>query len=226
MGRSGIDVDRERQRIAQLKYYEEGAYQEGYQLVAGIDEVGRGPIAGPVVAAAVILPRDFFLRGVNDSKLVNEKNRLSMVQNIKNEALAWAAVMISPERIDQKNILQATLEAMRTAVLELVPCPDFLLVDAVKIPDMKIVQYPIIKGDSLSISIACASIIAKVERDQVMHTYDQIYPGYGFARHKGYATREHLAALAQLGSCPIHRGSFEPVRSMRADTIHQPVLFE
>ncbi|MCX5780816.1 MAG: ribonuclease HII, partial [Firmicutes bacterium] len=214
MGRTGAPADQEIQRIEKLKYYEEGAYQEGYRLVAGIDEVGRGPIAGPVVAAAVILPRDFFLAGVNDSKLVSEKNRLAMVRNIKREALAWAAVMISPQRIDQKNILQATLEAMRLAVGELWPRPDFLLIDAVKIPDMKIIQYPIVKGDSLSISIACASIIAKVERDQIMGTYDQIHPGYGFARHKGYATREHLIALKKLGPSPIHRCSFEPVRSM------------
>jgi ribonuclease HII len=226
MARAGADPDGERQRIARLKYYEEGAYQEGYQLIAGIDEVGRGPIAGPVVAAAVILPRDFFLAGVNDSKLVSEKNRLALVRDIKREALAWAAVMISPQRIDQQNILQATLEAMRSAVLELVPRPDFLLVDAVKIPDMKIVQYPLIKGDSLSISIACASIIAKVERDQIMQTYDHIYPGYGFARHKGYATREHLAALEKLGPSPIHRGSFEPVRSMLNILIPQPLLFD
>lgn len=226
MGRTSAQPDQEIQRIEKLKYYEEGAYQEGYKLIAGIDEVGRGPIAGPVVAAAVILPRDFFLAGVNDSKLVSEKNRLTMVQEIKGEALAWAAVMISPQRIDKKNILQATLEAMRIAVLELVPRPDFLLIDAVKIPDMKIVQYPLIKGDSLSISIACASIIAKVERDQIMMTYDDIYPGYGFCRHKGYATREHLTALATLGPSPIHRCTFEPVRSMQADLLPQPVLFD
>lgn len=226
MGRTSAQPDQEIQRIEKLKYYEEGAYREGYRLVAGIDEVGRGPIAGPVVAAAVILPRDFFLAGVNDSKLVSEKNRLAMVQDIKREALAWAAVMISPQRIDQKNILQATLEAMRVAVGELWPRPDFLLIDAVKIPDMKIIQYPIVKGDSLSISIACASIIAKVERDQIMRTYDQIHPGYGFARHKGYATREHLAALKKLGPSPIHRCSFEPVRSMQKGILPQPVLFD
>lgn len=214
MVHTGIDIDDEIQRIENLKYYENGAYQEGYQLVAGIDEVGRGPIAGPVVAAAVILPRKFFLPGVNDSKLLSEKRRLKMVSEIKRGALAWSIVMISPRRIDQKNILQATKEAMRTAVHELAFRPDFLLVDAVNIPDLDIKQYSIIKGDTLSISIACASIIAKVERDCVMQAYDSIYPGYGFARHKGYATREHIIALEGLGPTPIHRGSFEPVKTM------------
>lgn len=220
-------ADDERQRIEKLKHYEYGAYQAGYQLVAGIDEVGRGPLAGPVVAAAVILPRDFVLPGVNDSKLLSEKRRLQMVPEIKRRALAWSIVMISPRRIDQENILKATKEAMRTAVSELDPRPDFLLVDAVNIPDLDIKQYSIIKGDSLSISIACASIIAKVERDGIMQTYDSIYPGYGFARHKGYATREHILALQGLGPTPIHRGSFEPVKTMLGNKNRvQPCLFE
>ena len=227
MVRTGTDADGETQRIEKLKYYEYGAYQEGYQLVAGIDEVGRGPIAGPVVAAAVILPRNFFLPGVNDSKLVSEKSRLQMAAEIKKGALAWSIVMISSRRIDQKNILQATKEAMRTAISELTPSPDFLLVDAVNIPDLAIKQYPIIKGDTLSISIACASIIAKVERDHIMQNYDSMYPGYGLARHKGYATREHIIALDNLGPTPIHRGSFEPVKTMLGNQNGvQPGLFE
>jgi len=207
-------IKEERKRIAKLKYYEKLAYREGCQLVAGIDEVGRGPIAGPVVAAAVILPRKFFLTGVNDSKVLSEKKRLQMAAQIKREAIAWSVAMISPQRIDARNILQATQEAMYIAVHELLPVPDFLLIDAVKIPDMEIKQYPIIKGDSLSISIACASIIAKVERDEAMQAYDGLYPGYGFARHKGYGTREHIAALMNLGPSPIHRGSFEPLKSI------------
>lgn len=221
------DTEDERQRIEKLKFYEDGAYQEGYRLVAGIDEVGRGPIAGPVVAAAVILPRSFFLPGVNDSKLLNEKKRLQMAEQIKKGAVAWSIAMISSQQIDRKNILQATKEAMRTAVAELTPRPDFLLVDAVTIPDQDAKQYPIIKGDRLSISIACASIIAKVERDHAMQNYDSLYPGYGFARHKGYATREHILALENLGPTPIHRGSFEPVKTMLGykDGI-QPGLFE
>mgnify|MGYP000931450544 CR=1 FL=1 len=222
----GTALEEEKQRIKELKIYENGAYREGYQLVAGIDEVGRGPIAGPVVAAAVILPRDFFLPGVNDSKLLSEKKRLQMVTEIKREALAWSLVAISPGRIDQKNILQATKEAMKTSINELRPRPDFVLIDAVSIPNLEIRQYPLIKGDSLSISIACASILAKVERDQSMQAYDVIYPGYGFARHKGYATREHMIALDCLGPCPIHRGSFEPVKTMLEDKGVQPSLFE
>jgi ribonuclease HII len=222
-----ILLDKERERIKKLKYYENGAYEEGYSRIAGIDEVGRGCIAGPVAAAAVILPRDFFLAGVNDSKLLSEKKRLQMAAEIKQEALMWAVVMISPQSIDRQNILSATKEAMSTAVNELFPLPDFLLIDAVKIPDLNIRQYPIIKGDSLSISIACASIIAKVERDQVMQTYDTIYPGYGFARHKGYATREHIIALENKGPLPIHRSSFEPVKSILGGSYgSQPVLFE
>jgi ribonuclease HII len=226
MAKAGADSARERQRIEKLRYYEEGAYREGYRWVAGIDEVGRGPLAGPVVAAAVVLPRDFFLPGINDSKLLSEKNRLQMVKEIKRDAVAWCAVSVSSRRIDEINILQAALEAMCQAVKELRPLPDFLLIDAVKIPQLDITQYPIIKGDSLSISIACASIIAKVERDQTMQIYDSIYPGYGMARHKGYATREHITALKQRGPTPIHRGSFEPVRTMLGgmDRI-QPSLF-
>jgi ribonuclease HII len=221
-----INSEQERQRLTRLKHYEESAYQQGYNLVAGIDEVGRGPIAGPVVAAAVILSRDFLLAGVNYTKLIIQKKRRVMAERIKAEALAWAVVTISPQSIDRQNILQATLEAMRTAVRELVPGPDFLLIDAVRIPDLEIAQYPIIKGDSLSISIAAASIIAKVERDHTMQIYETIYPGYGFAKHKGYATREHIAALNRLGPCPIHRCSFEPVRTMLGGTgVSQPSLF-
>lgn len=217
----------ERQRIERLKHYEHGAYREGYRLVAGIDEVGRGPIAGPVVAAAVILPRSFFLAGVNDSKLLSEKKRLQMSEQIKKDAVAWTIVMISSRHIDQINILQATKAAMRTAVSELTPSPDFLLVDAVTIPGLKTKQYPIIKGDTLSISIACASIIAKVARDNVMRNYDRIYPGYGFARHKGYATREHILALETMGATPIHRSTFEPVKTMLGyQDVVQPGLFE
>jgi len=220
-------VDAERDRIDKLKYYENEAYREGYKLVAGIDEVGRGCIAGPVAAAAVILPVDFYLPGVNDSKLLSEKKRLQMAAIVKQEAMAWSVVMISSRRIDEKNILQATKEAMRLAVIELLPRPDFLLIDAVRIPDIDIKQYPIIKGDSLSISIACASIVAKVERDSSMRAFDHLYPGYGFSKHKGYATREHILALDNFGPSPIHRESFEPVKSILGGKYGlQPNLFE
>lgn len=206
-------AETEEQRIETLKKYEYSAYQQGYQYIAGVDEVGRGPLAGPVAAAAVILPRNFYLAGVNDSKALSEKKRQSLVGQIKNEALAWSVAVISPAYIDRENILNATREAMRMAVAALRPEPDYLLIDAVKIPDIKTKQLPIIKGDALSISIACASIIAKVERDEMMKSYDLLYPNYGFARHKGYATREHRLALQQFGPCPIHRRSFEPIKS-------------
>lgn len=215
------------QRIEELKRYEYSAYEQGFQYIAGVDEVGRGPLAGPVAAAAVILPRDFYLAGVNDSKQLSEKKRQSLVGQIKNEALAWSVAVLSPDYIDRKNILNATREAMRMAIAALRPAPDYLLIDAVKIPDIKTTQLPIIKGDALSISIACASIIAKVERDEMMKSYDLIYPNYGFARHKGYATREHMLALQQYGPCPIHRKSFEPIKSgMGGSHGYQLHLFE
>lgn len=205
---------KEYERIEKMKSYEQQAYQYGYKYIAGIDEVGRGPLAGPVAAAAVILPEDFYLAGVNDSKKISEKKRLQLVEQIKEKAVSWAVAMVSPQYIDRENILNSTLEAMRMAVQELRPRPDFLLIDAVKIPDIDVKQYSIIKGDSLSISIACASIIAKVERDRVMQAYDLIYPGYGMAKHKGYGTRQHIEAIHKQGPCPIHRRTFEPIKSI------------
>ena len=227
MSNSQDDLSQEEQRHRKLKKYENRAYREGFRRIAGIDEVGRGPIAGPVVAAAVILPRNFFLPGVNDSKLVSPSRRQEMAAEIKQKAIAWTVVSVSSRQIDQKNILQCTREAMCICVEELIPRPDFLLIDAVSLPHLEIEQYPIIKGDSLSISIACASILAKVERDAMMASYDQLFPGYGFKHHKGYATREHCMALESMGPCAIHRGSFEPVRSLFGiqDWI-QPGLFD
>lgn len=215
MSKVRLTLEEESTRIEELKKFEYQAYQEGYTYIAGIDEVGRGPLAGPVVAAAVVLPRDFCLPGVNDSKALSEKKRQSLAGQIKKSALSWAIGIISPACIDRDNILNATREAMRLAIKALRPLPDFLLIDAVKIPDIDINQLPIIKGDALSISIACASIIAKVERDEIMKAYDLLYPHYGLARHKGYATREHLLAIEEYGPCPIHRSSFEPIKSIR-----------
>ena len=216
----------EAERLEKLKEFEYMAYREGFQRIAGTDEVGRGPLAGPVAAAAVILPRDFYLAGVNDSKLLSDKKRRELAGHIKKEAVSWAVALLSSQYIDRQNILQASREAMRMAVQALQPGPDFLLVDAIKIPDLAIQQLPIIKGDSLSISIACASIIAKVERDEAMLAYDLIYPQYGLGKHKGYATREHLLALQEFGPCPIHRCSFEPVKSMiKGSTGEQISLF-
>ena len=214
MSNSQDDLNQEKQRHRKLNKYEIRAFREGFRRIAGLDEVGRGPIAGPVVAAAVILPRNFFLPGVNDSKLISPGRRLEMAAEIKQKAMAWVVAAVSARQIDQQNILLCTREAMRMCVEELTPQPDFLLIDAVSLPNLDIEQYPIIKGDSLSISIACASILAKVERDAVMASYDQLFPGYGFNHHKGYATREHCMALESLGPCAIHRGSFEPVKSL------------
>ncbi|CFY08406.1 Ribonuclease HII [Syntrophomonas zehnderi OL-4] len=229
LGRSRLSEKEELKRLESLKRFENQLYQEGYTYIAGIDEVGRGPLAGPVVAAAVILPPEFCLPGVNDSKVLSEKKRQSLASQIKRFALSWAIGIVSPVVIDRDNILNATCEAMRLAGKALLPKPDFLLIDAVKIPDIDINQLAIIKGDTLSMSIACASIIAKTERDQIMKAYDLLYPNYGFARHKGYATREHLLALEAYGPCPIHRHSFEPIKSMRESSYEfkqQQCLFE
>ncbi len=216
----------EAERMEKLKEFESMAYREGFQRIAGTDEVGRGPLAGPVAAAAVILPQDFYLEGVNDSKLLSDKKRRNLAEQIKKEAVSWAVALLSAQYIDRENILRASREAMRLAVKALQPQPDFLLVDAIQIPDLAIQQLPVIKGDSLSVSIACASIIAKVERDEAMIAYDLIYPHYGLGKHKGYATREHLLALQEFGPCPIHRRSFEPVKSMiKGSTGEQITLF-
>ncbi len=211
-----------------MKGYEHDACRSGARYIAGIDEAGRGPIAGPVVAAAVILPPDFFLPRVDDSKKVAAQHRSQLAAAIKKEAVAWSIVSVNPPCLDRINILNATREAMRIAVLHLTPPADFLLIDAVKLSDINIRQRSIIKGDSLSVSIACASILAKVERDNKMEAYEDIYPGYGFARHKGYATREHLEAIAKIGICPIHRASFEPVKSILSGGNYgeQPGLFD
>ena len=204
----------EQERIEKLKEFEKAAYKNGYKLLAGIDEAGRGPLAGPVTAAAVILPPDFYLAGIDDSKKLNARTRLELSVHIKEKALAWAVCFISPVYLDRVNIYNAAREAMQTAVLSLAIKPDFLLIDAMKLPGLSIDYQSIIKGDSLSISIACASILAKVERDQCMENFDSIYPHYGFARHKGYATREHLEKISCHGACPIHRTSFEPIKTM------------
>lgn len=217
----------EQKRISLLKQYENQAYERGFEYIAGVDEVGRGPIAGPVVSAAVILPRDFFLPGVDDSKKLTSLKRLKLVDEIKKEAFSWSVGWIFPPYLDRINILNATRESMKLAIEQLSPRPDFLLIDALKLSDINIKQQAIIKGDSLSVSIACASILAKVERDRAMEAFDLLYPGYGFGKHKGYATREHLQALFKLGACAIHRDSFEPVKSMVSGGKYgeQPNLF-
>lgn len=179
-----------------------------YANVCGIDEAGRGSLCGPVVAGAVILPKECNILYINDSKKLTEKMRDKVYDEIAANAVAWAIGMASPERIDEINILQATYEAMREAIGKLKVTPDILLNDAVTIPGVDIKQIPIIKGDAKSRSIAAASIMAKVTRDRMMEQYDALYPEYGFARHKGYGTKAHIEALKEYGPCPIHRRTF------------------
>lgn len=193
-------------RIEALKVYER-KYAD-YALICGIDEVGRGPLAGPVVAGAVILPKDCNILYINDSKKLSEKKREELYDVIMERAVATGIGMASPARIDEINILQATYEAMRLAIADLGTEPDLLLNDAVTIPGVPYRQIPIIKGDAQSVSIAAASIIAKVTRDRLMVEYDKVIPGYEFAKNKGYGTKAHIAALKELGPSPIHRATF------------------
>jgi ribonuclease HII len=192
--------------------HEVQAMRRGYCNIAGIDEAGRGPLAGPVVAAAVILPPGLILPGVNDSKQLTEEKREQLFEIIHREALSVGVGIGDHDLVDKINILQATLSAMRDAVLSLTPTPDFLLIDGISSVHMNIPQCTVKKGDSRSLSIAAASIIAKVTRDRLMVEYDALYPGYGFASHKGYAAASHLAAIAKLGPSPIHRKSFSGVK--------------
>ena len=196
----------ERERLELMKSYER-QYEDSV-LVCGIDEAGRGPLAGPVVAGAVILPRDCEILFLNDSKKLSEKRREELFLEIQEKAVSFAVGVVGPERIDEINILQATYEAMRMAIDKLQVHPDLLLNDAVTIPGVKISQVPIVKGDAKSISIAAASIVAKVTRDRMMKEYEEIFPGYDFASNKGYGTKAHIQALKTLGPCVIHRRSF------------------
>ncbi len=199
-------LEKERQRIESLKKYERQYEHVGY--VCGIDEVGRGPLAGPVVAGAVILPKDCRILYINDSKKLSEKKREELYDVIMEQAVATGIGMTGPKRIDEINILQATYEAMRQAIQNLSVTPDILLNDAVTIPKVELPQIPIIKGDEKSLSIGAASIIAKVTRDRLMVEYDKIMPEYGFARNKGYGSKEHLEAIKKYGPSLIHRRSF------------------
>ena len=198
--------ERELIRTEGLKKYERE--YASYTHICGIDEVGRGPLAGPVVACAVILPEDEMLLHLNDSKQVPKKKREILYDIIREKAVAYGIGVVSEKRIDEINILQATYEAMRMAIANLKVQPDLLLNDAVRIPEVDIKQVPIIKGDAKSVSIAAASIVAKVTRDRLMEEYDKVLPGYGFASNKGYGSAEHIAALKEIGPSPIHRQSF------------------
>ena len=199
-------LEQEKQRIWNLGAFEREYEQFGY--VCGIDEVGRGPLAGPVVAGAVILPRNCNCLYINDSKQLSAAKREELYDVIMEKAVAVGLGMVGPGRIDEINILQATYEAMREAISKLSVKPDILLNDAVTIPGVAVRQVPIIKGDAKSISIGAASIVAKVTRDRLMEEYDKVFPEYGFASNKGYGSAEHIAALKKYGPTPIHRASF------------------
>lgn len=194
------------ERTEKLKQFEKE--YDSFSYICGIDEVGRGPLAGPVVAGAVILPKDCHILHINDSKKLSEKKREELYEIIMEQAVGCGIGMIGPGRIDEINILQATYEAMRQAIDKLPVRPDLLLNDAVTIPQVAIRQVPIIKGDAKSISIGAASIIAKVTRDRLMEEYDKVMPEYGFASNKGYGSAEHIAAIKKYGPSPIHRASF------------------
>ena len=199
-------LEKETARIYQLQQYERDYENEG--LICGIDEVGRGPLAGPVVAGAVILPKNCEILYLNDSKQLSAEKREQLYDVILEHAVAVGIGIVSPQRIDEINILQATYEAMRQAIEKLNTQPAVLLNDAVRIPQVAIQQVPIIKGDTKSVSIAAASIVAKVTRDRMMEQYEEVFPGYGFARNKGYGSKEHIETLQTMGPTAIHRRSF------------------
>lgn len=211
--RSPKSSPHEDERRARMWIVERECFTAGAARVAGVDEAGRGPLAGPVVVAAVILSPECWLDGLNDSKQVVPEVRERLAAEICAQALAFSIQIIPPEVIDEINILQATHLGMRAALTALVPPPDIALIDGLPLPASPVPQRNLIGGDARSASIAAASILAKVERDRLMIALDTAYPGYGFARHKGYPTPEHLDALCRLGVCPAHRCSFGPVRT-------------
>ena len=201
--------DKEIARLTELSKYEKEYHDKGFEYIAGIDEAGRGPLAGPVVAAAVILPKDCLIEGVNDSKKISEKKREKLYDEIIKNAIAWGVGVVDNNVIDEINILEATRKAMHEAIEGLQVRPDYILIDAEKKVNTNGIPYlPIIKGDALSISIAAASIVAKVTRDRMMREYDKIFPVYGFEKHKGYGTKAHVEAIKEHGICMIHRKTF------------------
>lgn len=201
-------IRKENERLELINSYENEGYNKGYLYIGGIDEAGRGPLAGPVVAAVVVFKPNTKIEGINDSKKLSEQKREELFDIIKEKALDYGIGIVNHEEIDKFNILNATYMAMKKAINCLEKSPDYLLIDAATIPGINIEQKPIIKGDSKSISIAAASILAKVTRDNIMYQYEDMYPGYGFKSHKGYGTKEHYEAIKKHGICPIHRKSF------------------
>jgi ribonuclease HII len=215
----------EQRRLQRLLVFESEARQKGYTLVAGIDEAGRGPLAGPVVAAACVIPDGILIPGINDSKQLTPQKRYALFEHITSDArISYGVGMVHAKEIDRINILQATIQAMLQAVAKLLVAPHYLLVDGLKLPHPSIPSQKIVQGDAKSYCIAAASIIAKELRDRHMQEEHLKWPEYGFDRHKGYGTPEHLEALAKHGPCPIHRHSFAPIRKDPPDT--QLDLFE
>lgn len=201
--------EKELERLTKLKEIEQDLYQKGFQKICGIDEAGRGPLAGPVVVAGVIMPQDSMIEGVNDSKKVSEKKREKLYDLILEEAISYSVAIIGQDVIDEINILNATKQGVTKVVEELEVKPDLIVVDALTHINTKGIPYDsIIKGDAKCYNIAAASIIAKVTRDRIMRQWDEIYPQYGFSGHKGYGTAKHIAAIKEYGLCPIHRRSF------------------
>ncbi|MGI6119709.1 MAG: ribonuclease HII [Desulfosporosinus sp.] len=203
-------------RIQQMLVEEKKLWQQGFLLLAGIDEAGRGPLAGPVVAAACILPVQFDLPGLNDSKMLTECKREKLYAQIQEQAIDYALGSAESAEIDALNIFQATRLAMKRAIEGLKVLPHYLMIDALNLPAVKFLQLSLVGGDKISATIAAASILAKVTRDRLMVELDTLYPDYGFSKNKGYGTREHMQALRQLGPCPLHRRSFAPVKQLFA----------
>ena len=201
--------EREEERLKLLKEYENKLHEQGIQFIAGIDEAGRGPLAGPVVVGAVIMKPDSFIEGVNDSKKISESKREKLYEQITEEAVAWSVGIVTEKEIDELNILNATKKALEKAIEGLKVKPERLIVDALEHIDTKGIPYTsVIKGDAKIYSISAASIIAKVTRDRIMREYDEVYPEYGFAKHKGYGTAMHIQAIKEHGPCPLHRKTF------------------
>ena len=198
----------EKDRVEHMKKFENEKREKGYKLICGVDEAGRGPLCGPVVAGAVILKKDEFIEGINDSKKLSEKKREKLFDEIKEKAIAVGVGIVYQEEIDEINILNATKKAMKMAVENLEVKPDFVLIDGNQNVKLEMESEPVVKGDALSISIAAASIIAKVTRDRMLIEDDKKYPEYGFAKHKGYGTKVHIEAIKKYGLCPLHRKTF------------------
>jgi ribonuclease HII len=208
MSKSNIDLDAEIERLTNMSIYEKAALEQGYDLIGGIDEAGRGPFVGPVVAACVILKKDAFIPGLNDSKQMSESKRERLYDEIIKQSVAYGIGQIDNKVIDEINILNATKKAMMEAVNTMAIRPDFLIIDYVKLTELSIPQLALVKGDCLSISVAAASILAKVTRDRMIRDSSKIYPEYGFESNKGYGTPQHREALMKYGPCPLHRRTF------------------